>query len=108
MKQLYKSLTDCENSNPARAEKKNLFNSISFKGIIKAKLIIRVPSFKARLKVVFTERGQSINQSLCCIHNPVYFSRISASLLVSNLTFNHFLTIIFQISFAIFVEESFF
>ena len=93
---------------PPEQKIKNLFNSISFKGIIKAKLIIRVPSFKARLKVVFTERGQSINQSLCCIHNPVYFPRISASLLVSNLTFNHFLTITFQILFAIFVEESFF
>ena len=80
---------------------------LSFKGNIKAKSINRFPTFKARLKSCLYGMG-TVNQSLCWVHNLVYLSKIHAPLLVSNLTFNNFLTITFQISFSIFVEESFF
>ena len=74
-----------------------------FKGNIKAKLINRFPTFKARLKSCLYGMGK-VNQSLCWVHNLVYLSKIHAPLLVSNLTFNNFLTM----SLSICVEESFF
>ena len=107
MKQLYKSLTDCENSNPTSAENKKNLLFLSFRGNIKAKSINRFPTFKARLKSCLYGMG-TVNQSLCGVHNLLYLSKIHAPLLVSNLTFNNFLTIPFQILFSIFVEESFF
>ena len=79
-----------------------------FKGNIKAKLIDRFPTFKARLKNCLYGMG-TVNQSITLLRSQsCIFVKIHAPLHASNLTFNKFLTITFQKLFVIFVEESFF